>query len=266
MVWTEEAEFAGTVGSRSLRVSWAPDFRRREQVHCRDENLEEHDDCRQVFAHARGPRHGACQRPEHKPMITRIRGKLLHAGLTSVVVDVGGVGYEILISLATHSRLPREGSEVEVLTHLHHKDDTMLLFGFMAEEEREMFRMLIGISGIGPKGAMRILSGIPVEDFKAAVARGDEKMLKTVSGIGPKTASRLIVELKEQIGLAPAYEGLSRELEPTEGEKRLHDAVLALIKLGYTQAASRKALKRVLEETEGEMSLEELVKKSLKYV
>jgi Holliday junction DNA helicase RuvA len=199
-------------------------------------------------------------------MITRIRGKLLHAGLTSVVVDVGGVGYEILISLATHSMLPREGSEVEILTHLHHKDDTMILFGFMTEEERGLFRMLITVSGIGPKGAMGILSGISVDDFKAAIARGDEKMLKTVSGIGPKTASRLIVELKERIGLAPAYQALSRELEPTEDQKQLYDAVLALIKLGYTQAAAQRALKRVLEETEEKPTLEELVKRALKYV
>jgi Holliday junction DNA helicase RuvA len=199
-------------------------------------------------------------------MITLIRGKLLHAGLTSIVVDVGGVGYEILISLATHSKLPREGAEVEVLTHLHHKDDTMLLFGFMTEEERELFRMLIGVSGIGPKSAIRILSGISVDDFKAAIARGDEKMLKSVSGIGPKTASRLIVELKERIGLAPAYQAISRELEPTEEQKRLYDAVLALIKLGYTQAAAQKALKRVLEKTKGEITLEELVKKALKNV
>lgn len=199
-------------------------------------------------------------------MITRIRGTLLQADLTSIVVDVGGVGYEILISLATHSRLPREGSEVEVLTHLHHKDDTMVLFGFTSEEERELFRMLIGVAGIGPKGAMGILSGISVDDFKAAVARGDEKMLKTVSGIGPKTASRIIVELKERIGLAPAYQALSRELEPTEEQKQLYDAVLALIKLGYTQMAAQKALKRVLGETEEKTTLEELVKKALKYV
>ncbi len=199
-------------------------------------------------------------------MITLIRGKLLYAGLTSIVVDVGGVGYEILISLASHSKLPREGAEVEVLTHLHHKDDTMLLFGFMTEEERELFRMLIGISGIGPKSAIGILSGISVEDFKAAVARGDEKMLKSVSGIGPKTASRLIVELKERIGLAPGYEAISRELEPTEEQKRLYDAALALIKLGYTQAAAQKALRRALEKMEGETTLEELVKRALKNV
>jgi Holliday junction DNA helicase RuvA len=199
-------------------------------------------------------------------MITRIRGKLLRAELTSIVVDVGGVGYEILVSLATHSMLPREGVDIEILTHLHHKDDTMILFGFLTEQERELFRLLIGVSGIGPKGAMRILSGISVDDFKTAVARGDDKLLKTVSGIGPKTASRLIVELKERIGLGPAYEAFSRELELTVEQKRLHDAVLALIKLGYTQAAAQKALKRVLEEGEEGESLEELVKRALKYV
>ncbi len=199
-------------------------------------------------------------------MITRIRGKLVNAGLTSIVVDVGGVGYEVLISLATHTKLPREGADIEILTHLHHKDDTMVLFGFMTEEEREFFRMLIGIPGIGPKTAIGMLSGMPVEDFKAAIARGDEKMLKTVPGVGKKTASRLIVELKERIGLAPAYQALSKELEPTEEQKRLYDAVLALIKLGYTQAAAQKALKKAVQETEEKLTVEELVKRALKYV
>jgi Holliday junction DNA helicase RuvA len=199
-------------------------------------------------------------------MITRIRGKLVYAGLTSIVVDVGGVGYEILISLSSHSRLPRENSEIEILTYLHHKDDAMVLFGFMSQEERELFRMLIGVSGIGPKGAIGILSGMSAEDLRAAIARGDEKMLKTVPGIGPKTASRIIVELKEKIGLAPALQALSRELEPTEDQKQLYDAALALIKLGYTQAASQKALKKVLEETPEKLSIEELVKEALKYV
>jgi Holliday junction DNA helicase RuvA len=199
-------------------------------------------------------------------MITRIRGRLLYAGLTSIVVDVGGVGYEILISLSSHNRLPREGDEIEILTHLHHKDDTMILYGFMAEDERELFRMLIGISGIGPKGAIGILSGMSAQDLKAAIARGDDKMLKAVPGIGPKTASRMIVELKEKIGLAPALQAFSRELEPTEDQKQLYDATLALIKLGYTQAAAQKALRKVVEETEEKVTVEQLVRKALKHV
>lgn len=199
-------------------------------------------------------------------MITCLRGKLLYAGLTSIVVDVGGVGYEILISLSSHNRLPHEGNEIEILTHLHHKDDTMILYGFMAEEERELFRMLIGISGIGPKGAIGILSGMSAQDLKAAIARGDDKMLKAVPGIGPKTASRIIVELKEKIGLAPALQALSRELEPTKEQKQLYDATLALIKLGYTQAGAQKALRKVLQETEEQVTVEQLVKKALKYI
>lgn len=199
-------------------------------------------------------------------MITRIRGKLVHAGLTSIVVDVGGVGYEVLIPLSSHPRLPREGTEVEVLTYLHHKDDTMTLFGFMSEEEREVFKMLLTVAGIGPKSAIGILSGISAEDFKAAIARADEKMLRTAPGVGPKTASRLIVELKERVGLAPAYQAFSMELEPTEEQRQLYDATLALIKLGYTQAAAQKGLRKVIGETDERLPLEELVKKALRYV
>ena len=199
-------------------------------------------------------------------MINSLRGKLIETNLTRVIVDVGGVGYEINIPLSTFDRLPKPGSEISILTHLCHRDDQMTLYGFMTEEEKTLFRMLIGVSGIGPKAGLNILSGISVDNFKAAVARGDVNILKSVKGIGPKTASRLMVELKEQIGLLPSYEKLAREREPSSEQKMLTDAVMALISLGYNQASAHKAIKVVLDESEKEIPVEEIIKRALKHV
>ena len=199
-------------------------------------------------------------------MINSLRGKLTETNLTRIIVDVGGVGYEINIPLSTFDRLPKVGGEISILTHLCHRDDQMTLYGFMTEEEKTLFRMLIGVSGIGPKAGLNILSGISVDNFKAAVARGDVNILKSVKGIGPKTASRLMVELKEQIGLLPSYEKLARQREPSSEQKMLTDAVMALISLGYNQASAHKAIKVVLNESEKEIPVEEIIKRALKHV
>ena len=199
-------------------------------------------------------------------MITQLRGKISEVNLTSVVLDVNGVGYEIFIPLSSYDRLPKAGSEVTILTHLHHRDDQMVLYGFMTEEERELFKMLIGVSGVGPRVALCILSGMAAEDFKAAVANGDVKMIRSISGIGPKTASRIIVELKDRIGVLPAYEALSKKLEKSPKEKMVVDAVLALISLGYNQTSAHKAVRKVLKEVKEKLNVEELVKRALKYV
>ncbi len=199
-------------------------------------------------------------------MINSLRGRLVETNLTRIVVDVGGVGYEVNIPLSTYDRLSKVGQEVLILTHLSHRDDSMTLYGFTTEEERTLFRMLIGVSGIGPKVALSILSGISVDNFKAAVAQGNVDILKSVKGIGPKTASRLMVELKEQIGLMPSYEKLARESEPSPEQKLLSDAVLALISLGYNQASAHKAIKTVLNETDKELGVEEIIKRALKHV
>jgi len=199
-------------------------------------------------------------------MINSLRGKLIETNLTRVIVDVGGVGYEINIPLSTFDRLPKIGSEISILTHLCHRDDQMTLYGFMTEEEKMLFRMLIGVSGIGPKAGLSILSGISVDNFKAAVARGDVNILKSVKGVGPKTASRLMVELKERIGLLPSYEKLAREREPSPEQKMITDAVMALISLGYNQASAHKAIKVVLDESEKEIPVEEIIKRALKHV
>jgi len=199
-------------------------------------------------------------------MIDSLKGTLIEVNLTRIVVDVSGVGYELNIPLSTYDRLPKIGSSIFALTHLSHRDDHMTLYGFLTHEERELFRQLISVSGIGPKVALSILSGITVENFKDAVSRGDINIIKTVKGIGPKTASRLMLELKEKLDMTPAYERLSRELAVPPEQQALTEAVMALISLGYSQSQAHKAIKTVLNDTEESISIEEIIKRALKHV
>src|SRR5712691_11141069 len=143
-------------------------------------------------------------------MITFLHGKLMEALPTQVVVDVQGIGYEVLIPLTSYDRLPPPGHDVKLLTHLVVREDAHILYGFMSLSERELFRMLINtVSGVGPKIALNILSGISVVAFRGAVADGDIKLLSQISGVGKKMAERIIVELKDKIGVAGAWEALS---------------------------------------------------------
>src|SRR5512140_3308878 len=134
-------------------------------------------------------------------MISFLKGKLVEALPTQVVLDVNGVGYEALIPLSSYDKLPQPGQEVKLLTHLAVREDAHTLYGFMTAAERELFRLLINtVSGIGPKIALNILSGIAVTAFRGAVANGDVKALSQISGVGKKTAERIVVELKDKIG------------------------------------------------------------------
>src|SRR5437763_14626707 len=140
-------------------------------------------------------------------MITFLHGKLVEALPTQVTVDVNGVGYEALIPLSSYDKLPSRGQEVRLLTHLAVREDAHVLYGFMTTAERELFRLLINtVSGIGPKIALNILSGISVTAFRGAVANGDIKALSQVSGVGKKTAERIIVGLRDKVGAAGAGE------------------------------------------------------------
>src|SRR5437762_11731823 len=140
-------------------------------------------------------------------MISFLHGKLIEALPTQVIIDVHGVGYEALIPLSSYDKLPPPGQPVKLLTHLVVREDAHTLYGFMSAAERELFRMLINtVSGIGPKIALNILSGISVIAFRGAVANGDVKALSQISGVGKKTAERIVVELKDKIGAARSEE------------------------------------------------------------
>src|ERR1044071_8504390 len=169
-------------------------------------------------------------------MISFLHGKVIEALPTQVTVDVHGVGYEALIPLSSYDKLPRPGQEVRLLTHLAVREDAHTLYGFMTVAERELFRLLINtVSGIGPKIALSILSGMNPTAFRGAVSGGDVKALSQISGVGKKTAERIIVELKDRIGAAGAWEASSAQRGLSVEEQKINDAVLALVALGYKQ-------------------------------
>ncbi len=196
-------------------------------------------------------------------MITFLEGTLVEALPTHVVVGVGGVGYHVLVPLSSYDRLPPVGQPIKILTHLQIREDAHVLFGFMSQAERDLFRLLVAhVSGIGPKTALDVLSGTTVANFKAAVVAGDAALLARTKGIGKKTAERIIVELKDKVGIAAAWEAASAAHAPTPEERKVNDAVLALISLGYKQVDAHKAVKQAWER--GGREVEELVRQALK--
>ena len=198
-------------------------------------------------------------------MITFLHGKLVETLPTQVVMDVQGVGYEVLIPLSSYDRLPQPGQEVKVLTHLVVREDSHTLYGFMSVAERELFRLLINtVSGIGPKIALNILSGISVVAFRGAVADGDIKLLSQISGVGRKTAERIVVELKDRIGAAGAWEALSAQRALSPADQKVNDAVLALMALGFKQVEAHNSVRKVQSSLGPQATLEDLVRACLK--
>src|SRR6476661_3324837 len=160
-------------------------------------------------------------------MITFLNGRLIEALPTQVIVEVNGVGYEVLIPLSSYDKLPQPGQPLKLLTQLVVREDAHTLYGFMSTAERDLFRLLVNtVSGIGPKIALNILSGISVTAFRGAVANGDVKALSQISGVGKKTAERIVVELKDKVGLAGAWEAASARRGLSADEQRFNDAAL----------------------------------------
>lgn len=198
-------------------------------------------------------------------MIAYLHGKVVDVLPTQVTLDVHGVGYDVLIPLSSYDRLPPPGGDVKLLTHLAIREDAHVLYGFMTAQERELFRMLINtVSGIGPKIALNVLSGMNPTAFRGAVASGDVKALSQISGVGKKTAERIVVELRDKIGQAGAWEASSalRGLSPEE--QKLNDAVLALIALGFKQVEAHDAIKAAVEKLGPSAGPDELVRASLR--
>ncbi len=183
---------------------------------------------------------------------------------TQVVVEVHGVGYEVFIPLSSYDRLPAPGQPVRLLTHLQVREDAHLLFGFASIEERDLFRLLVTrVSGVGPKLALAVLSGMEVSRFKAAVVDADIASIAQISGLGKKTAERIVLELKDKLGVAAAWEAASAEHAPSPGARAANDAVLALIALGYKQVDAAKAV-RAAGMRDQNAGTEELVRLALK--
>jgi Holliday junction DNA helicase RuvA len=185
-------------------------------------------------------------------MIAFLRGILAEALPHRVTLDVHGVGYVALIPLTTFDKLPQIGAEVQLLTHYHVTDRDHTLFGFMTSDERDLFRLLMDrVSGIGPKMALSVLSGLPVAAFKDAVIAGDVKALSRIKGVGGKTAERIVLELKDKVGVVTAWQAAQTAKGTHDPKQEAHsDAVLGLIALGYKQSEAIKAVNELAKQSE----------------
>ncbi|MBS4029516.1 MAG: Holliday junction branch migration protein RuvA [Ignavibacteriales bacterium] len=196
-------------------------------------------------------------------MISLLRGKLLHKSPTEIIVDVNGVGYSASISLSTFQALENVSGEINIFTHLYVREDTMQLFGFATELERAMFRMLISVSGIGPKMAQTILSGMNTEELRNAIFSSNVQSLTTIPGVGKKTAERLIVELRDKLGKVEAKDSFLTT--PTAQSQHFSEAVLALTSLGYNRANAEQTVRAIIQNANGDtLSLEEVIKRALR--
>ncbi len=196
-------------------------------------------------------------------MITFLRGELVEKQPTRAVLDVGGVGYEVLIPLSSFDRLPKTGEACRILTVDHVREDSHQLFGFMTETEREMFGLLMGITGIGPKLALSALSGLSVRDLKAAVVEGDIKRISSISGVGKKMAERIVVELRHKLSAGEALEAIAGVDDEGESKTELRDAMLALVALGYKQDDARKMVTKVTGAYPDATDVETIIKHAL---
>lgn len=193
-------------------------------------------------------------------MIAFITGKLAAKSPTWAVVETAGVGFQVFIPVSSFNALGPPGSNVRLLTHLHVREDALQLYGFATEAERRLFLLLISVSGVGPRLAQGILSGISVDEFDAAVRNQDAAALVKVPGVGRKTADRLVLELRDKIGDAPAAgpdapAGSAASIE--------EEAVLALVSLGYKRVQAQEAVRKILQANRS-ASLEEALKAALR--
>jgi len=197
-------------------------------------------------------------------MISFVKGKLDSIGINSIIIDCGGIGYEVFIGLNTISKLPPVGSEIKIHTYMQVRDDGVSLFGFMSQEELRMFHMLISVSGIGPKGALNMLSVATPQDLMVAIISGDTKTMSSFPGIGPKTAGRLILELKDKIKTESAtsydFEGGQVASLGESGGAR-NEAIAALGALGYSRSESVKSVASIYEDG---MNTQQIIKLALR--
>ncbi|MBX9742763.1 MAG: Holliday junction branch migration protein RuvA [Chthoniobacterales bacterium] len=198
-------------------------------------------------------------------MITFVEGILETVLPTMIVIQAGGIGYQILIPLSSFDKMPLPGSTVRILTHHHIREDAQILYGFLSEAERDLFRLLMAhVSGVGPKLALAVLSGMSLDQFKSAVICSDNAAISKISGVGKKTAERIVLELKDKLGVAAQWEAASLQKANGGKEKNLYDAILALISLGYKQNDADREVRKALALLGVGASTEELVRETLK--
>ena len=200
-------------------------------------------------------------------MIAFLSGKLLEKEANLVIVDVGGVGYEVIIPLSTFYDLGEVGDDVSLRIYTYVREDALQLFGFKTVRERELFLLLISVSGIGPKSAVTALSGMSADEIIGAIRQNNLARLNSIPGVGRKTAERLVIELRDKIAKLSATSAEEMKAEgktsvQVSGEDVYEDAISALVNLGYHSSAAEKALKQAMQEGT-EMSVQKLLRRSL---
>lgn len=199
-------------------------------------------------------------------MIALLNGRLVRKTTESVIVDVGGVGYEVFIPLSTYYDLPEVGGSVKLNVYTHIKEDALQLYGFATDREKDVFALLISVSGVGPKLARNILSGVAVEEFITALSEGDKARLNAIPGIGSKTAERLIVELRDKVGALKPMPAGHGGPSPASGDAVTIDVVSALANLGYRNSHAEDAVRTAREALEPGFGFELLFKESLRSI
>jgi Holliday junction DNA helicase RuvA len=201
-------------------------------------------------------------------MYEYVRGALVEKSPTLAVIDAGGVGYALDIPVSTYDMLPEEEQHVKLLAHFHVREDVQKLYGFFSVAERDAFRKLIGISKIGPRAALSVLSSVSVRDLAEAVRSQDPSRLKAIPGVGPKTAQRLVMELKGKLEGADSEAPLSTRSShtPARGISQRDEIFSALASLGYSEAQVQRALARAGQTLEETAPIEEWIRKALQVI
>ena len=200
-------------------------------------------------------------------MIACLRGEILFKSPEKLILDVGGVGYEVFFPESSHSRLPEIGQETFLHIHTHVREDMLMLYGFLDLLEKETFLILLGVSGVGPRVALSILSGISPAEFCRAISSEDLPRLTSLSGIGKKKAERLCLELKDKVHFIPVIEDVAMSVAVTEQpeEHFVDDVVSALVNLGYPRTSAEQAVQTACQQ-EFSSSLEELLRLALRII
>jgi holliday junction DNA helicase RuvA len=193
-------------------------------------------------------------------MIAQLSGKLAHKSPEHLIVDVGGVGYQVFVSLHSFYQLPEVGEPVRLLIHTNLRENALELFGFGEAAERQLFTLLLSVSGIGPRLALNVLSGMPARELQEAIEASDIVRLVAIPGVGKKTAERLVVELRDKVKVLPAAGGSEPAASRADGLDA--EAVSALLNLGYRRPEAERAVKSA--RAAGEGSLESIIRSALK--
>ena len=194
-------------------------------------------------------------------MIGYIKGKIVHKSPARMIVENNGIGYVLNVSLQTSESVGEEGEDVKLFVHQQITDEEIQLYGFSTEEEKKVFELLLGVPGIGPRVALRILSGMSINELYNAIIAEDAEIFTKVPGVGRKTGERLIVELKQRVEKISTIPGIK------EKEREIFiAAVEALTVLGYKRKEATAAINRVMKEKKGDLNLEEIIKEALRKI